>query len=223
MTMVDQITEKVIKNIREDVEKINKNSADKDIRDVGNKKRSLTNIKNQNTKIAQQAKSVQNQVPTDPKPNVNLAVKPFKGIKESKKIELIKKINEIKKTIQTLTESIPKSVIEEAKFKNFMKKLNEYIDVEEDYDEELGYGDFSSLSDTSNVEGDALLDKEISKIEVPGAKSFIDQIRKQSLEAMASLADKSQSPEFQTMNNIFSQCQKYANDLNKAEKGVTNV
>jgi hypothetical protein len=131
---------------------------------------------------------------------------------ESRKQEIINQINEIKETIKKITESVPKNIIEEVKYKRFVKKLNEYINIDDYSNGDLG--DYVVDEDSS---GDEVLDSEIEQIDSNNSSSsnFIDQIRKQALEAMATLADNSQSPEFQTMNNIFVQCQKYANDSKK--------
>ena len=137
--------------------------------------------------------------------------KTAKNIKKEQREELISKITEIKNTIDRITTSLPPSMIQEIKFKRFLNNLNEYINM----DGERGIGEYGDhvVKET----GDEILDGEIqvldSNTSVPS--KFIDQIRKQALEAMATLADNSQSPEFQTMNNIFIQCQKYTNDLNK--------
>jgi len=197
------------------------------------RKRDINNIHKQNKKTANDVKQ-QNTTPTS---NVDFTSKPFKGIvtkecaesspmvdpntkitnkvdmtsrpykrvvKKEAREKLIKQITEIKSTIDKISQSVPQSVLEEAKYQNFMKKLNEYMSID-DY----GQGDYGEFIVDENQSGDDMLDAEMSQITGSPTSDAINSIMKQSLSAMSSLSDNSQSPEFQTMNNIFIQCQKY--------------
>jgi hypothetical protein len=230
--LVDQITERVLSKITEDAQ-INSDGWKDEKRKAYDPKtyngknktnRDLGNIHRQNANIATAVKRKQ-QSKNPQKPTDNFTTKPVKGITKEEKEKLVKQISEIKSAINQITKSVPQSVLQEVKYKKFMRKLNEYMNIDDFSETDFSKGDYGNGDYAERIvdeSGDEMLDQEMSTMGGSPTSDTINAIMKQTLSAMTTLADRSQSPEFQTMNNIFNQCQKY-NTAKKDAGGDNDV
>ena len=109
--------------------------------------------------------------------------------------------------ITKLSSRMPKTLNEALNFNDNQSFEGEDINIGEDKPQSPELGD-----------GMASPEQELGGNEAEKARKLIDNIRKQALRAMASLADTPQSPEYENLKRIWQLCDKAVNEKEQEQQ-----
>lgn len=109
--------------------------------------------------------------------------------------------------ITKLSSKMPKTLNEALNFNDQQAYENENIDMQHEETPEL-----------NGIEDNELPEEKLNGNEAEKARKLIDNIRKQALRAMASLADTPQAPEYENLKRIWQLCDKAVNEKEEQQE-----